>query len=82
IKVLGEDEKPYQVMPQLNFNYRSADIFNSIDFKFNSELTNFRHQDNEYNTATRLHLVPSLIWPIQGPAGSFTSEVKLLQTQY
>ncbi|MEH6465753.1 MAG: LPS assembly protein LptD [Shewanella psychromarinicola] len=82
IKVLGEDEKPYQVMPQLNFNYRSADIINSIDFRFNSELTNFRHQDNENNTATRLHLVPSLIWPIQGPAGSFTSEVKLLQTQY
>ncbi|WP_137222575.1 LPS assembly protein LptD [Shewanella sp. MEBiC00475] len=82
IKVLGEEEKPYQVMPQLNFNYRSADLFEAIDFNFNSELTNFRHQDNEYNTATRLHLVPSLIWPIQGPAGSFTSEIKLLQTQY
>ncbi|MGI2169143.1 LPS assembly protein LptD [Shewanella sp. MF05960] len=82
IKVLGEDEKPYQVMPQLNFNYRTADIFDAIDFKFNSELTNFSHQQSEYNTATRLHLVPSLIWPIQGPAGSFTSEVKMLQTQY
>ena len=82
IKVLGEDEKPYQVMPQLNFNYRTADFIDSIDFKFNSELTNFSHQDNEYNTATRLHLVPSLIWPIQGPAGSFTSEVKVMQTQY
>ncbi|GGP63063.1 LPS-assembly protein LptD [Shewanella algicola] len=82
IKVLGEDEKPYQVMPQLNFNYRTEDIIESIDFKFNSELTNFRHQDDEYNTANRLHLVPSLIWPIQGPAGSFTSEVKLMQTQY
>ncbi|GGQ18278.1 LPS assembly protein LptD [Shewanella litoralis] len=82
IKVLGEDEKPYQVMPQLNFNYRTADIFDAIDFKFNSELTNFSHQQSEYNTATRLHLVPSLLWPIQGPAGSFTSEVKLLQTQY
>ena len=82
IKVLGEDEKPYQVMPQLNFNYRSADFWDSVDFYFNSELTNFRHQDNELNTATRLHMVPGLIWPIQGPAGSFTSEVKLLQTQY
>ncbi|GGB61370.1 LPS assembly protein LptD [Shewanella inventionis] len=82
IKVLGEDEKPYQVMPQLNFNYRTSDIIDSIDFKFNSELTNFSHQDNEYNTATRVHMVPSLLWPIQGPAGSFTSEVKLMQTQY
>jgi LPS-assembly protein len=57
-------------------------VLNAIDFNVNSELTNFRHQDNELNTATRLHLVPSLIWPIQGPAGSLTSEVKLLQTQY
>jgi LPS-assembly protein len=82
IKVLGEDELPYQVMPQLNFNYRQTDFFNSIDFKFNSELTNFRHQQDEYSTATRLHMVPSLTLPIQGPAGSLTSEVKLMQTQY
>ena len=82
IKILGEDEKPYQVMPQLNYNFRSADFWNSIDFNFSSELTNFRHQDNEFDTATRLHLVPSLIWPIQGPAASLTSEVKLFQTNY
>lgn len=82
IKVLGEDELPYQVMPQLNFNYRQTDFFNSIDFNFNSELTNFRHQQDEYSTATRLHMVPSLTLPIQGPAGSLTSEVKLMQTQY
>ncbi|QIR13749.1 LPS assembly protein LptD [Shewanella aestuarii] len=82
IKVLGEDELPYQVMPQLGFNYRQTDIWNTIDFKFNSEITNFRHQDNQFATATRLHMAPSLIYPIQGPAGSLTSEIKLLQTQY
>jgi len=82
IKVLGEDELPYQVMPQLNFNYREINFWNAIDFRFNSELTNFQHQDNQYTTATRLHMVPSLTLPIQGPAGSLTSEIKLLQTQY
>ncbi|MDO6619191.1 MULTISPECIES: LPS assembly protein LptD [unclassified Shewanella] len=82
IKVLGEEESPYQVMPQLNFNYQTNDFWNGLDFKFNSELTNFQHTENDYATATRFHMEPSISWPIQGPAGSVTSEVKLLQTQY
>ncbi|MGL4221512.1 MAG: LPS assembly protein LptD, partial [Shewanella sp.] len=82
IKVLGEDEKPYQVMPQVNFNYRAADFWNNLDFGFNSELTNFAHQDDDVNTATRLHMAPSLTLPIHGPSGSFTSQLKLMQTNY
>ncbi|MDO6609893.1 LPS assembly protein LptD [Shewanella sp. 1_MG-2023] len=82
IKVLGEDEVPYQVMPQLNFNYQTNDFWEGLDFKFNSELTNFQHKENEYSTATRFHMEPSITLPIQGPAGSLTSEIKLLQTQY
>ncbi|HAY95479.1 LPS assembly protein LptD, partial [Shewanella sp.] len=82
IKVLGEDEKPYQVMPQVNFNYRAADFWNNLDFGFNSELTNFAHQDNNVNTATRLHMSPSVTLPIHGPSGSLTSQVKLMQTNY
>lgn len=82
IKVLGEEEKPYQVMPQVRFNYRAPDIIRNFDLGFYSEVTNFEHQDSEFTTATRLHVAPSLIWPIHGPAGSFTSEVKLLQTNY
>ncbi|MGI2122473.1 LPS assembly protein LptD [Shewanella baltica] len=82
IKVLGEDEKPYQVMPQVNFNYRAADFWNNLDFGFNSELTNFAHQDNNVNTATRLHMAPSVTLPIHGPSGSLTSQVKLMQTNY
>lgn len=82
IKVLGEEEKPYQVMPQVNFNFRAADFWNNLDFGFNSELTNFAHQDNDVNTATRLHMAPSITLPIHGPSGSLTSQVKLMQTNY
>ncbi|WP_037459250.1 LPS assembly protein LptD [Shewanella sp. HN-41] len=82
IKVLGEDEKPYQVMPQVNFNYRAANFWNNLDFGFNSELTNFSHQDSDVNTATRMHMAPSVTLPIHGPSGSFTSQVKLMQTNY
>ncbi|QFU21542.1 LPS assembly protein LptD [Shewanella eurypsychrophilus] len=82
IKVLGEDETPYQVMPQLNFNYRTPSLWNGLDFDLMSELSNFKHQENEFTTATRLHIEPSISYPIHGPAGSLTSEVKLLQTYY
>ncbi|MCH1929781.1 LPS assembly protein LptD [Shewanella sp. A25] len=82
IKVLGEDEKPYQVMPQLNFNYRAASFWQNLDFGFNSELTNFAHQDSDVNTATRLHMAPSITLPIHGPSGSLTSQLKLMQTNY
>lgn len=82
IKVLGEEEKPYQVMPQVNFNFRAADFWSNLDFGFNSKLTNFAHQDNDVNTATRLHMAPSITLPIHGPSGSLTSQVKLMQTNY
>ncbi|KFZ36933.1 LPS biosynthesis protein [Shewanella mangrovi] len=82
IKVLGEDISPYQVMPQLSFNYRSPGFWNKFDFNLYSELTNFEHRGNSYNTATRLHVEPSVSLPFQGPAGSLTSEVKLYQTYY
>lgn len=82
IKVLGEDEKPYQVMPQFNFNYRKVNLWQNLDFGFNSEVTNFTHQDSDVNTATRLHMAPSLTLPIHGPSGSITSQVKLMQTNY
>ncbi|MGL4937862.1 LPS assembly protein LptD, partial [Shewanella sp.] len=82
IKVLGEDEKPYQVMPQVNFNYRTVNFWNNLDFTFNSELTNFAHQDNNINTATRLHMAPTVTLPLYGPSGSLTSQIKLLQTNY
>lgn len=82
IDVLGTIQEPYQVMPQLNFNYLRADIWKNLDFSFNTELTNFTHKDNSFDTATRLHLEPTLTLPIHKPAGSFTAEAKLLQTYY
>lgn len=82
IEVLGEDQKPFQVMPQVNFNYRAADFWNNLDLGFHSELTNFAHQDDDVYTATRLHMAPSLTLPIHGPSGSLTSQLELMQTNY
>lgn len=82
IKVLGEDESPYQVMPQVGLNYRSPELWSGLDVNLLAEASNFRHKDNQYNSANRLHLEPSISLPIHGPAGSLTSELKLLQTNY
>ncbi|GGI88655.1 LPS-assembly protein LptD [Shewanella hanedai] len=82
IKVLGGDEKPYQVMPQIGLNYRAPDFWNGLDFGLTSEASNFQHEDSSFTTATRLNFEPSISYPIHGPAGSLTSEVKLLQTYY
>lgn len=84
VKVLGETQEPYQVMPQFSFNYSSPDMWRNLDFAFHSEVSNFEHTSTNkgYPTATRVHLEPSLTWPIYGPAGAFVSEVKLYQTNY
>ena len=82
IKVLGEDKKSYQVMPQIDANYRSPNIWNGFDFAFFGEVTNFEHDENDEPNATRLHFEPTVTYPIHGPAGSLISEFKLLQTYY
>ncbi|WP_299490783.1 LPS assembly protein LptD [uncultured Shewanella sp.] len=83
IKVLGESDQPYQVMPQLDYNYRAPDVIKGVDFDLFSEASQFKDQNSgNYSSATRVHLEPSLAYPIQGPAGSLTTELKLLQTNY
>lgn len=82
IKVLGNEEDPYQVMPQLEYNYRSANFWQGLDFDLFSEATHFTHREYEEASATRIHLEPSISLPIHVPAGSLTSELKLLQTNY
>ncbi|RYV00620.1 LPS assembly protein LptD [Shewanella sp. OPT22] len=82
IKVLGLAEKPFQVMPQLTATYRLPELYDNIDFSMYSEVTNFAHQDDNHNTATRLHVEPTLTLPFYGPAGSASAEFKLYQTNY
>ncbi|QIZ77822.1 LPS assembly protein LptD [Ferrimonas lipolytica] len=82
IEVLGDVEKPFQVMPSLTFNYYQHGIPANLNFDFNSELTHFAHRDSNHLTATRLHLEPTLSLPYQSPLGSLNAELKLMQTFY
>ncbi|SHI24855.1 LPS assembly protein LptD [Ferrimonas marina] len=82
IEVLGDSEKPFQVMPSLSLNYHQPDLYGPVDFAFSTELTHFAHKRDNHLTATRWHVEPTLTLPYQAPAGSLTSELKLMQTFY
>ena len=81
IKVLHRGITPYQVIPQMMFNYRAHEIAQLIDFDFYNENTVFQKPGSE-DKITRLHLEPSLTMPLIYPEGSFITEVKLLYTYY
>ncbi len=82
IKVLGTNQEPYRVLPQLRYQYRQANFLSGLNFNFDSEATNFEHKNSGFNRATRLHLAPTVSLPLYTPAGSFLAEAKLLQTNY
>ncbi|WP_028115704.1 LPS assembly protein LptD [Ferrimonas senticii] len=82
IDVLGDLEQPYRIMPAVDFNYFQHQLPYGLHFDLNSELTRFEHPDSDQLSATRWHFEPTLSLPIVRPAGSLTSEVKLMQTFY
>ncbi|MBY5993017.1 LPS assembly protein LptD [Ferrimonas balearica] len=82
IEVLGDASKPFQVMPSLSFDYRNPGLAGPVDFTFSTELTHFAHKEDNHLTATRWHMEPTLTLPYQVPAGSLTTELKLMQTFY
>ncbi|GAA4889419.1 LPS assembly protein LptD [Ferrimonas pelagia] len=82
IEVLGDTKKPFQVMPALSLNYYQPGLYGPVDFHFNTELTRFSHQESSQINATRWHVEPTLTLPYQIPAGSLTTELKLMQTWY
>tara|TARA_B100001094_G_C18194716_1_gene809882 strand:- start:3665 stop:5941 length:2277 start_codon:yes stop_codon:yes gene_type:complete len=85
IKLLRTDNKPYQVYPEMIYNYRIYDIQNSnIDFDLHTNSTLFVRDEKHKETekVTRLHLEPALTLPIISPQGSWISETKLFYTFY
>ncbi|WP_417348434.1 LPS assembly protein LptD [Ferrimonas sp.] len=82
IKVLGEEDAPFQVLPQLSFQYHRPEVSSGLDFAFDTELTHFASQGSNQLEAIRWHMEPTLSLPYQTPAASLLGEVKLMQTFY
>lgn len=81
-EVLGDYPEPYRALPRLTMSREDRDFFGGLDFAFYSEMTAFDNQDPSRPTAERLHLEPTLSFPLTSPAGSLTTELKLYQTFY
>ncbi|BDU36073.1 LPS assembly protein LptD [Vibrio nigripulchritudo] len=79
------DEKgnqPYQMLPQLKFNYYAPDFYTGINFDMTSHITRFITDDVDKPSATRVHIEPGVVVPFSRPWGSLTGEARMLATHY
>lgn len=81
-QVLVESQKPYRLMPQVEFNYYAPQFYNSLDFNFHSHVSEFATDDDTKPSATRVHMEPKLSLPLSDTWWSLTPEASLLYTHY
>ena len=82
IKVLGAQENPYQLMPQLSFHSYQNQINPFVEYDLFSEFSYFANNKTVNNEALRLHVEPTLRVPLNYATGSLVTELSLLQTWY
>ncbi len=74
--------RPYARLPQLTLNGETAVGKHGIQFTLDSELVEFRHEDNNKPTGSRITLRPGFYWPLSGAAWFFDPAIKFSHTQY
>ena len=72
---------PYKRLPQITLNSRYAIINNTINYTFQSEAVRFDHKDNTV-IGERIHLKPSISYPLRSAAGFFEPKLSLQYTSY
>lgn len=73
---------PYRILPQLSFNYYSPELTPYLDFDVVSSLSRFDTDDKTKPSATRIHVEPGITIPISTTWGSWTTEARILGTNY
>lgn len=81
-QVLTNNIKPYKLAPQIAFNYYPTISNNGMQFNLNGELSRFKIDDKNKPSADRLHLEPSISFPILSTWWNMNTEVKLYATYY
>ncbi|WP_104399998.1 LPS assembly protein LptD [Vibrio penaeicida] len=82
-QILDENAtQPYQMLPQLKFNYYSPDFYSGVNFDLTSHLSRFVTEDSAKPSATRVHVEPGVVIPFSRPWGSLTGEARMLATYY
>ncbi len=73
---------PYQLMPQLDFNYYAPELMRYLDFDIKSKVSRFETDNSSKPSATRVHIEPGFKVPLGTTWGSWTTEARLLGTYY
>ncbi|SHO55630.1 LPS assembly protein LptD [Vibrio quintilis] len=74
--------QPYQLMPQLAFNYYAPAIMRYLDFDLKSHISRFDTDATTQPSATRVHIEPGFKIPVGATWGNWTTEARLLSTYY
>ncbi|PKF78641.1 LPS assembly protein LptD [Vibrio sp. vnigr-6D03] len=74
--------QPYQMLPQLKYNYYAPDFYTGVSFDFTSHISRFVTDDVDKPSATRVHIEPGVVVPFSRPWGSLTGEARMLATHY
>lgn len=73
--------EPYKRLPQVSLNSRYAEKNNHFNYSLKSEMVRFDHSENKV-IGDRLHLKPSISYPIRSAAGFFEPKISIQQTNY
>ena len=82
IQVLGQQSKPYQLLPQISFHSYNNSLSNTLEYDVFSEFSYLNKADNDVKKTSRLHFEPTIRFPLNYASGNLTTEVKLMQTWY
>ena len=74
--------RPYRRLPQWTLAGSEALTDNGLQLKLRSEWVVFDHKDSSKTTGSRLHLAPTLEWPLQAPAWYLRPALQLNATRY
>ncbi|MGL5007508.1 MAG: LPS assembly protein LptD [Plesiomonas sp.] len=73
----------YRTSPQLDVNYYNTSLLNNrLNTHVFGQVVRFENNDSAMPTATRVHLEPSVSYPITGRWGSIETSGKLYATHY
>ncbi len=73
--------EPYKRLPQITLNSRYALKDNALNYSLQSEAVRFDHVDNKV-IGERIHLKPSISYPLRSAAGFFEPELSVQHTSY
>ncbi|WP_394248745.1 LPS assembly protein LptD [Vibrio profundi] len=77
-----DGNQPYQLMPQVKFNYYAPTVFNFVEFDVISHVSRFETESEGKPSTTRLHVEPGITVPLSNTWGTWTTEARLLGTYY